>query len=83
MTQLTVSHYLKVYKHRLDTVERGVITPPTEIVAGIRKLVAALERQDSAALVNISVSNKTISLTSVENGNIIASTDAHPDNIAT
>ena len=48
-------HFLDIYRTRLDMAERGTIHPKTEVVAGMRRLVAGLSTLEPETRISLEI----------------------------
>ena len=53
MSDLSALHYLGIYQTRLSMAERGVTSPKPEVVAFMRRLVAALSALSPTAAIRL------------------------------
>lgn len=53
MSDLPVQHYLKLYQLRVSMAERGVTSPPPDLVSSMRHLIAGLSAQPPDAGVRL------------------------------
>jgi hypothetical protein len=71
MSDLSAQHYLGIYQMRLKMVDKGIMHPKPEVVAGMRRLVTGLsamqpdakiilENQDGKALFKVATTGDLV-----------------------
>jgi hypothetical protein len=72
MSELPSSHYLRIYRIKLEMAQRGTTDPKPEWVEFMRGLVAALESLDPAAEVHLEATRTGVYFSDTATGSIIA-----------
>lgn len=71
MSDLPVQHYLYVYQARLSMAERGVTSPPPQIVTAMRQLVTTLSAQDPTAKVRLEIDGGQVRFLAAATGDLL------------
>jgi hypothetical protein len=72
MSDLTASHYLKIYRVKLGMAEVGTTNPPPNWVDFMRRLVANLESLDPNAEIHLEATPKRVCFSHASTGSILA-----------
>ena len=81
MKQLTVEHYAKLYKGRIEAAESGISTPTQETISQMRDLVDSLEKLDPNKEIKLNTSSTGALF--ICNNQIIGKIDKHRTNRST
>lgn len=75
MSDLPASHYVKIYRGRIDRAERGVAHPTPAVLARAKKLLRELENGDSSRPIRLEKVGQAVVFHDVSAGTKIGSLD--------
>jgi len=75
MSDLSVQHYLGIYETRLGMIEKGITHPTPQVVAGVRRLVAALRELNPEEKIHLDSTDERAIFTKVSTGDLVAQID--------
>jgi hypothetical protein len=79
MADLSASHYLRIYRIRLDMAENGITTPSAKGLQFIRTLVAELSKLSPDDQVHLEANDQFARFTDVGTGRLLAEVQSVDD----